>query len=535
MPDLTQAQALQDCFIAHLSGEKISSIRTHLIEQCDAESAKTLYQKITFSDSAHERANDPVLQALTLFVDKDELFTLLDNKPNSNLYLLLVELSKSGHHHIRTYVELIHSVSPPPRWALFSLIGAFMSGGVAFLWTKFPELFTNAANWLQKTFPQLMEWIQKTLSVLKNFTLMGMIFTGLQLIGDWYQTFNRPFIANEKWIKLLFKTISAGLTLAAYMVCTLSAGLMTPLAASLFFFSTGVSVIESIFLWFTPNHLKHNEKNFGFEFQEYTSLPEDQEIQPQVIYYKRLKDGIEYCVKNNLKKQAERGTLALSSTHPEMSEISEPELLNILANKKTIEKSWAMRARYLINENHYLRTKESAKQKFSFALLSTVAIGVWYSYPPSLLMTASCMCFTWLVSYAQYTTLSKTNQTYAQELQKNLKTIEANVPLTLSSYANKAFYQRFQTELKQAHIEQVLAIAINKLFSARKTKKQNKLEEQEKVIEKEKNDFAEYKKGFVEAVSIFKKQTSIERINNSTQTEQTEQTEQTNILVLNNN
>ena len=498
-------QILQDCFIAHLAGKKEADIRSLLSEVCNKQSAKTLYQKILLSDSSDNR----VYQALSIFITDDILHCLWTR--HKNLYDLIKELSKSGNHHVRTFLDLIDKISPPPRWILLSIIGASLSGTIAVLWIKRPDIFATIAEWLERTFPRLIQWLKSTFSLLNNLTLIGIISQGLFLCVDWYHTFNRAFISDEKWLSLLCKTLSSALAMTGYLVCTLSAGIMTPLGAILLVLSSSVSIVESVLLWKKNALFKEHEKYFGFRFEECKEIPSHDKLETNKIYYLSTDQGIQYIVCNHINPglKIRNGLITLR----QMPEFNPLVFLNILADQQDLKKSWAMRARYVIDKNYYIRTQKTAKIKFTSAVLSTLAIALWFSCPPSIVMTICCMSFSWLVSATKSAYINRVYKQQALQLQKNLRDIDATLPIKLCTNDDRVSYNDLQKKLSLFSAHQALshfALVVKKRqFVRKKNQIEQDLAAREKQCEAREIRLQNFEAGFNCAISIFEKKPGV--------------------------
>ena len=104
--------------------------------------------------------------------------------------------------------------------------------------------------------------------------------------------------------------------------------------------------------------------------------------------------------------------------------------LKLLA--KPIEsEDWYHHATYERALNFRQRSMQSVWVKLTAAVLTTLAVGIWNFFPPSLLTTISCIAFMSLVSLTKQTMLFANKEHYAHRLQKAIRNIDIPLPSEL--------------------------------------------------------------------------------------------------------
>ncbi|WP_133127587.1 hypothetical protein [Legionella nagasakiensis] len=88
------------------------------------------------------------------------------------------------------------------------------------------------------------------------------------------------------------------------------------------------------------------------------------------------------------------------------------------------EHHWERLAEYERAKNLHKRALKSVGIKFTAAILTTIAIGIWSFFPPNLIIMIGCIVFISLVSLAKKSVLSTIYERQAQQLQKKLQSIE---------------------------------------------------------------------------------------------------------------
>ena len=85
---------------------------------------------------------------------------------------------------------------------------------------------------------------------------------------------------------------------------------------------------------------------------------------------------------------------------------------------------WETVAEYERAKNLQQRSAKTVWIKLGAAVLMTIAAVVWNFFPPSMMITVCCMAFIMLMMLAKRSMLSRINETAADNLQKNIQTIE---------------------------------------------------------------------------------------------------------------
>lgn len=97
-------------------------------------------------------------------------------------------------------------------------------------------------------------------------------------------------------------------------------------------------------------------------------------------------------------------------------------------NKPNDSQDWYQHATYERTLNFRQRSMQSVWVKLTAAVLTTLAVGIWNFFPPSLLTTVSCIAFMSLISLTKQTMLSAIEESYAHRLQKAIRNIEIPLP-----------------------------------------------------------------------------------------------------------
>lgn len=125
------------------------------------------------------------------------------------------------------------------------MMGTLLSAGLAGLAYVKKESVEAISQWLAKHFPFVIRWLKKTFCLLRNYHLLSGVVSLLSLVWDWYRILtNQRTTETEKLYTLIFKTLSAGFTITAYLFCFLAAGAATSPAIILFVLSAATKLIE---------------------------------------------------------------------------------------------------------------------------------------------------------------------------------------------------------------------------------------------------------------------------------------------------
>ena len=169
---------------------------------------------------------------------------------HKNLYELLRNLSSEGHEHLKDLLEMIERTKPKSNWTLIFMIGALLSAGIGGLAYHKKEAIEAISAWFAKTFPLMIKWLSKSFSFIRNFHLLASVVNALMLMWTWYKTLTSyTTTSNEKFHLFLFNTLSAGLTITAYILCFFAGGTATLPAILLFVGSTATNFFQGAFNW----------------------------------------------------------------------------------------------------------------------------------------------------------------------------------------------------------------------------------------------------------------------------------------------
>lgn len=189
-----------------------------------------------------------------LGLSDEEQAQYLAKRPAANLYQLLSNLYNDDpvrYNHLRRLLVEINQLKPPRNWALISSLGALLSaavGAALFYRQDYAEIIEN---WAHRTMPTIFDWLSKTFSLLRNLPILGMVLQSIGLAWAFITTFaNSTNNTEYKLSRLFFKTLAASLSIGAYALMYLAAGLTTPLAAGLFIASSAIGLLKSLYTLF---------------------------------------------------------------------------------------------------------------------------------------------------------------------------------------------------------------------------------------------------------------------------------------------
>jgi hypothetical protein len=256
-----QSEELKDIVIKYLQGQSIRTVKIRLSEVSEAcdRGGKDLFKSLPINPSL---ANDKFIVAIlgSLNIKRSEMDSSQYEKlisKSQNVHELLTLLYHDGYHHVGYLLTLIEKTKPPRNWANIFILGTLLSGGLG-IFAYFKNEYIDAAiAWATETFPNVINWLGRTFSLLRNVPLLGIINTSLNLTWVWYSTFSNGTTTTQyKLQNLLFKTLTAGFAIGAYYLTFLAGGVLPFLAAVLFVLGSSIDVIKGVYNYFqTQNEL----------------------------------------------------------------------------------------------------------------------------------------------------------------------------------------------------------------------------------------------------------------------------------------
>jgi hypothetical protein len=193
--------------------------------------------------------------------------------------------------------------------------------------------------------------------LLRNIPLLGISYNSLDLIWSWHHTFSSGTTTpTHKLHELFFKTLTASLTLSAYVVSFLAAGSMTLVATIFFVLSSSTKVFQSIFNWWKSS-------------ESLQTLTEPQNG-----------DG------------------------------------------------WEIYAEYERAKNFHNRLLTSVWTNLAAATATTIGVGLWSLFPPSLFLSIFCITFISLTALTEHSYLTHIRDISAADLQKDILNIKTPRP-----------------------------------------------------------------------------------------------------------
>lgn len=257
MADLTgeQQNTLKEIVLYYLQGEDLSVVGVRLQSECAEfkKNCKSLYKSVTLVNPQDDPFITAILGSLNIRknadpTEKGPYEKLLEN--SNNLHTLLTHLYHDGNHHVGYLLQLIENTKHKKNWSVIFMLGAIGSALLGLLLFINKQYVEAARDWLVRTFPTFISWLGRSLILIRNIPLFGMIYTGIGLLWHWYQTFsNGTTTTTEKYNRLFFKTLAAGLTIGAYVLTYFTAGVMTIPAAMLLVLSSSTDVFQSVYNW----------------------------------------------------------------------------------------------------------------------------------------------------------------------------------------------------------------------------------------------------------------------------------------------
>lgn len=238
------AQKLTETVFLYLNGERVSLVQGTIVALSteSEEDAEKLYKKI------------PVTSDL-----EAQLFRLLRVPPNQHkfyvnkphLFSLLAHLHQDGYGsgHLGYLLSLI-SETKYYFYRRLNRMGfiAFLISGVGIFLRLKPEQAARLSQFIVNRLPTiLLDWFQKTFSLLKNLTFIGALYSLGRYVMFLYDTFYHGFSnLSQKLTALSFRTLATSLNLAAYGIIFWASGVATPLSGFLFIAASFMSAVESL-------------------------------------------------------------------------------------------------------------------------------------------------------------------------------------------------------------------------------------------------------------------------------------------------
>lgn len=110
--------------------------------------------------------------------------------------------------------------------------------------------------------------------------------------------------------------------------------------------------------------------------------------------------------------------------------------------------SWLDWAKYIREENLHQRAKRATLVKIGAALFTTIAVGVWDFFPPSLVFTAVCVAFISFTALTEWSLLHSIKETAADNLQTAISKITTHRSSDLRP-ADQSDFARLDTQALQ--------------------------------------------------------------------------------------
>ncbi|OGV48155.1 MAG: hypothetical protein A3F46_11245 [Legionellales bacterium RIFCSPHIGHO2_12_FULL_42_9] len=216
----TAQYALTTLVVDYLQGKNLSQIRTCLDSVCaqKGQSAHALYAHIP----ARPIITRQLLTLLQVPIKKQNTYLNINH-----LLPMLTYLHQAGyeHDHLNYLLQLIQKTSHQPYKATFILNTTLIISTVGVLFYKNPHSM--------------------------NIPFLGMLYTSYSLATQMYQTFyyGCPNI-NPTLLLFFIQTASSCLSLSAYVLCFLTAGVTTSMTAFLFISSSFLTLLEHVLVFY---------------------------------------------------------------------------------------------------------------------------------------------------------------------------------------------------------------------------------------------------------------------------------------------
>lgn len=238
---------LYQLVLHYLHGQALEVIQVRLQTLCSRleTNGEDLYQSVLLNEteefSLYSDYIKATLESLNESSDNDSI-----EVSDTNLHQFLSHLCREDHPHLIRLLKMIDNTKPKKSWTFLLMMGATASAGLAgFAYSK-KESVDAMSQWLAKHFPIVIRWLEKTFSLLRNYHLLSGVVNLLRLAWEWYCTLtNQRTTQADKLDTLIFKTLSASLTITAYLLCFFAAGTATPAAIGLFVLSAATKFIQN--------------------------------------------------------------------------------------------------------------------------------------------------------------------------------------------------------------------------------------------------------------------------------------------------
>ncbi|HHF7344372.1 TPA: hypothetical protein ACPSKB_000776 [Legionella feeleii] len=257
MPKLSErkAKTLKLIVLRYLQGANLDLTKESLERECLELNypCQDLFEFIELKDE-----NDPLILAIlgSLAVKKNRPndASKADSKTegayeklfanSKNLYELLTHLYHDGHHHLGYLLKVIDKTKPSYLWTLIA--GALSSIGLG-SWAYNSGAGHAILIWIERIAPPLIHWLSKSVSILRNMPLLGVIYNTLTLSWIWRSTLAYGTTTNPRKVYyLFFETLAKTLTIIAYLLALMAIAHMTIIPACLFIASSFSDVVKSV-------------------------------------------------------------------------------------------------------------------------------------------------------------------------------------------------------------------------------------------------------------------------------------------------
>lgn len=351
---------LVEIILNYLAGRPNSLIKGELADQCTRGiSCKQRYEQIVPRTMTQIMKYDDcvqsILDALSVPEEKQASY-----KKSPNLYALLKKLEPK-YRHLTYLIDLIDETKPTTSWAKPFLFTALATAGSAILLSFKKKYVAELSLLAKKATVHFLYGLQRTLRLVKNTPLLGILINGVALLWAWYQAFSDGlWLDHDKGSTLFLKTVENTFPIIGYLLCFFAAGVMTTPALSLFIIGSAIDAIGGLY-----SFVRHEI---------------EQRLEP-------VPEGVTY---------------PLETARARVAILRKRDLSMLLVN--------------LVATG-----------------LITASVVVWCLFPPSWIITASCVAFGWLVGMFKLLSTAHLKQTYADSMQQNLK----HLTEAFSSQANE--------------------------------------------------------------------------------------------------
>lgn len=356
------------------------------------QSCKTLLKKIKINKAAPDEYTIAILRSLgisdktNLTHSPSEYTKLLESK---NLYELLIDLARDGHHHVDRLIKIIDTIKPTNYiLKITSSIGALALTVATGLLLLFKAAYQRSAELFFKyRIPLWFNGTVRTFAVMKNLPIIGITVSALSLLVSWYKGLrNGSTKLAHKISKLFLTTLSTGMAIGGYVISYYSAGRF-PLVAGILFVFSSIIEVYNVFKGFRESKLALKQVSAT------CGLPSEDEVDTR---------------------------------------------------------NWEQMAAYQRARNFHQRAKVSMWIEGTSGLISTVLVGIWCFAPASLgieLVIFCVICLT-LTAFAKDLIIRSIHDKYADILQAEIADIPKEllrdelapqIKADLSSYERMSF------------------------------------------------------------------------------------------------